>query len=59
MEDIDAAFTHGISRKLPGNETGEESKDAKPETPTGSRISLSGLLNALDVSVCMSVLHRN
>ena len=52
MEDIDAAFHHTLSRDLPGEgETtgGVESppKSAAPQDRS-SRISLSGLLNALD-----------
>lgn len=52
MEDIDAAFHQTISRDLP--DEGEEAEDTKPSKPSGnpqercSRISLSGLLNALD-----------
>jgi len=55
MEDIDAAFHHTLSRNL--LDEGEESEEPKvPTNPTGpgtapdrtSRISLSGLLNALD-----------
>ena len=52
MEDIDAAFHHTLNRDLPGE--GEESKETKhangPATPQdrSSRVSLSGLLNALD-----------
>ena len=52
MEDIDAAFHQTISRDLPGE--GQEAEDTKPPNPSGtpqercSRISLSGLLNALD-----------
>lgn len=49
MEDIDAAFHHGVSRNL------EENKDKKEDASgpvsagtSGSRLSLSGLLNALD-----------
>jgi mitochondrial chaperone BCS1 len=53
MEDIDAAFHQTLSRELPGE--GEESEQTNSLTPpvaaqerTTSRISLSGLLNALD-----------
>ena len=52
MEDIDAAFHHTLTRDLPGEgETPEETKG--PNVPTvpqerSSRLSLSGLLNALD-----------
>ncbi|KAF5381751.1 hypothetical protein D9615_005443 [Tricholomella constricta] len=57
MEDIDAAFTHGVSRENP-SESGEEDAEAKKANPGGqtvaapttttSKLSLSGLLNALD-----------
>lgn len=52
MEDIDAAFHQTINRDLPGE--GGETEDTKLSNPSGnpqercSRISLSGLLNALD-----------
>jgi len=53
MEDIDAAFHHTLKRDLP--DEGEESDETKrskepPAAPQerSSRISLSGLLNALD-----------
>ena len=54
MEDIDAAFHHTLSRDL--LDEGEEPEEAKGPNPNGpgapqdrsSRISLSGLLNALD-----------
>ena len=55
MEDIDAAFHHGLSRESPTTST--PSPDAPdnhgapqpgPPVPTGNRVSLSGLLNALD-----------
>jgi len=52
MEDIDAAFHHTLSRDLPGE--GEEAKEAKKSNGSASpqdrssRVSLSGLLNALD-----------
>ncbi|GLB41025.1 putative AAA ATPase family protein [Lyophyllum shimeji] len=54
MEDIDAAFTHGVSRGgLPGSGQEEEpsktsASQAGPPGPTTSKLSLSGLLNALD-----------
>ncbi|KAG6833139.1 hypothetical protein H0H87_010853 [Tephrocybe sp. NHM501043] len=60
MEDIDAAFTHGVSRGgMSDNDDNieSESKNSKsgqpppsnaPPAPTPSRLSLSGLLNALD-----------
>jgi len=51
MEDVDAAFHHGISRNLEpaGNEkrAGSEGDGAGKEA-AASRVSLSGLLNALD-----------
>lgn len=51
MEDIDAAFHHGITRNLetPADEkpAGSEGDNAGKEN-TASRVSLSGLLNALD-----------
>ncbi|ESK85466.1 mitochondrial chaperone bcs1 [Moniliophthora roreri MCA 2997] len=53
MEDIDAAFTHGLSRDAPAVESSPGSQ--KPSTPGGpqappttNKLSLSGLLNALD-----------
>ncbi|KAF8066757.1 P-loop containing nucleoside triphosphate hydrolase protein [Lyophyllum atratum] len=54
MEDIDAAFTHGVSRGgLSTEDDAEGSKaSATPAVtapvPTSSKLSLSGLLNALD-----------
>ncbi|KIJ20980.1 hypothetical protein PAXINDRAFT_165785 [Paxillus involutus ATCC 200175] len=56
MEDIDAAFHHGISREStpppssPGSPEPQQvdGPQAGPPAPTGSRVSLSGLLNALD-----------
>ncbi|EPS95295.1 hypothetical protein FOMPIDRAFT_1132740 [Fomitopsis schrenkii] len=59
MEDIDAAFTTGITRDLPSDaqprRDGDDSKEDSPgrhEDPArsdaGSRVTLSGLLNALD-----------
>jgi chaperone BCS1 len=53
MEDIDAAFHHSISRTPENSETlkkaiaGDKSGPAPPSTDT-PKISLSGLLNALD-----------
>jgi len=52
MEDIDAAFHHTLSRDLPGEGGGSE-ETKKPNGPAvpqdrSSRVSLSGLLNALD-----------
>ena len=56
MEDIDAAFHHGLTRELDDDEkeemTDEEHEREKEKTaspsPPLSRITLSGLLNALD-----------
>ncbi|KAK1218792.1 hypothetical protein PQX77_018502 [Marasmius sp. AFHP31] len=61
MEDIDAAFTHGLTRELDEeekrlgdkeDEDEDEKKDKEKEeakvTSPSSRVSLSGLLNALD-----------
>ncbi|KAJ8077739.1 hypothetical protein PM082_002172 [Marasmius tenuissimus] len=62
MEDIDAAFTHGLTRETDeeekrlgdkeDEEEDDEKKDKKKEeakvTSPSSRVSLSGLLNALD-----------
>ena len=52
MEDIDAAFHHTLSRDLPGEgEAPEEAESLnRPTAPRdrSSRVSLSGLLNALD-----------
>lgn len=56
MEDIDAAFTRGISRgkdeESSGGDEGEGSsagpKPAGPKEAPASRVTLSGLLNALD-----------
>jgi chaperone BCS1 len=57
MEDIDAAFHHGLTREsAPASstqtiDTPEQHPDgqyAGPPIPTGNRVSLSGLLNALD-----------
>ncbi|KAG6831542.1 hypothetical protein H0H92_009461 [Tricholoma furcatifolium] len=54
MEDIDAAFTHGVTRNLDEENNDPKKANAPPppagsaSTPTPSRLSLSGLLNALD-----------
>ena len=52
MEDIDAAFHHTLNRDLPGEgkESEETRKPSGPGNPLdrSSKISLSGLLNALD-----------
>ena len=53
MEDIDAAFHHTLSRDLPGEGERESDKIERPNGPAvpqerSSRVSLSGLLNALD-----------
>ncbi|KAF8066756.1 hypothetical protein FPV67DRAFT_1768131 [Lyophyllum atratum] len=55
MEDIDAAFTHGVSRgglltrnDAEGRNATTTQTAAAPVPPTTSRLSLSGLLNALD-----------
>lgn len=54
MEDIDAAFTHGISRDAededgtPGTSKERERAAAAGPSPAVSRVTLSGLLNALD-----------
>ncbi|KAG6911034.1 hypothetical protein DXG01_005450 [Tephrocybe rancida] len=59
MEDIDAAFTHGVSRggmterdddenAKKTNTPGGQPPPGTPPPPTSSRLSLSGLLNALD-----------
>lgn len=51
MEDIDAAFHHGITRNLEAdgdeNKTKPDGENAGKET-SASRVTLSGLLNALD-----------
>ncbi|KAF8420910.1 BCS1 N terminal-domain-containing protein [Boletus edulis BED1] len=50
MEDIDAAFYHGLNRETPhasSVETSDDDLDSDRPQPTG-RVSLSGLLNALD-----------
>ncbi|KAK7062605.1 hypothetical protein VNI00_000093 [Paramarasmius palmivorus] len=50
MEDIDAAFTHGLTRE-PEDDKGEDSGDEKksgPKSGPGSGTGASGLLNALD-----------
>lgn len=52
MEDIDAAFHHGLNRNLspsPRQQSTEtESSPSQNTTDTVSRVTLSGLLNALD-----------
>ena len=57
MEDVDAAFRHGITRNLDNDRSSNSSDDGKAEADKkkaalpeggGSRITLSGLLNALD-----------
>ena len=52
MEDIDAAFHHTLSRDLPGEGEAPGATDGTPRPAApqdrSSRISLSGLLNALD-----------
>ncbi|KAG8221043.1 P-loop containing nucleoside triphosphate hydrolase protein [Butyriboletus roseoflavus] len=57
MEDIDAAFHHGLSREFPqapstqtsdNPEQQQDMHNTGPPAPTGNRVSLSGLLNALD-----------
>ncbi|KAF9224043.1 P-loop containing nucleoside triphosphate hydrolase protein [Gyrodon lividus] len=56
MEDIDAAFHHGLNRestKPPSSQSPPEPENSDgpktgPLAPTGNRITLSGLLNALD-----------
>ncbi|KAF7377651.1 Mitochondrial chaperone BCS1 [Mycena sanguinolenta] len=55
MEDIDAAFTSGLNRETStaaiesqDNNAGKPTPPGAPPPPTTSRLSLSGLLNALD-----------
>ncbi|KAF9004477.1 P-loop containing nucleoside triphosphate hydrolase protein [Hymenopellis radicata] len=53
LEDLDAAFTRGVSRDekstgAPTAATSEEKDKAKAEATDGSTLSLSGLLNSLD-----------
>ncbi|KAJ6466891.1 P-loop containing nucleoside triphosphate hydrolase protein [Mycena sanguinolenta] len=55
MEDIDAAFTSGLNRETSAaavesqdNNAGKPTPPGAPPPPTTSRLSLSGLLNALD-----------
>ncbi|KAJ6551421.1 P-loop containing nucleoside triphosphate hydrolase protein [Mycena capillaripes] len=54
MEDIDAAFTSGLNRDAAAATVESQDNNAKPvpgapaPPPTTSRLSLSGLLNALD-----------
>ncbi|KAJ7698037.1 P-loop containing nucleoside triphosphate hydrolase protein [Mycena rosella] len=46
MEDIDAAFTHSLNRDA--EPAGDDAAPGAPPTAPTSRLSLSGLLNALD-----------
>ena len=53
LEDLDAAFTRGVSRDenstgAPTAQTAEEKEKAKTEANDGSTLSLGGLLNSLD-----------
>lgn len=50
LEDLDAAFTRGISRdeKSTGAPTVKDKDTAAAEANDGSTLSLSGLLNSLD-----------
>jgi chaperone BCS1 len=51
MEDIDAAFHHGITRNLEADgdkKTAKSDGDNAGKETSASRVSLSGLLNALD-----------
>lgn len=48
MEDIDAAFHQNINRNLDNEGKDEQNASAGPTATITSRISLSGLLNALD-----------
>lgn len=52
MEDIDAAFHHGLNREpTQTSDDPQQNPDLQrtgPPAPTGNRVSLSGLLNALD-----------
>ncbi|KAJ7176660.1 P-loop containing nucleoside triphosphate hydrolase protein [Mycena filopes] len=52
MEDIDAAFTSGVNRDVAAVESQDNAAGKQvpgtPPAPTASRLSLSGLLNALD-----------
>ncbi|KAG9313108.1 P-loop containing nucleoside triphosphate hydrolase protein [Chiua virens] len=55
MEDIDAAFHHGLNRESPhtsstqtSNDPDQQQESKGPPVPGGNRVSLSGLLNALD-----------
>ena len=54
MEDIDAAFHHGLSREtqnVPSTQSSDDPNELPinaPPVPSGNRVSLSGLLNALD-----------
>ncbi|TFY58608.1 hypothetical protein EVJ58_g6324 [Rhodofomes roseus] len=54
MEDVDAAFSKGITRSLPRSDDSEGDAGATEKPPlmelqdAGARVTLSGLLNALD-----------
>ncbi|KAH9919128.1 P-loop containing nucleoside triphosphate hydrolase protein [Fomitopsis serialis] len=57
MEDVDAAFTRGVTRDFSsasgpvsasGKKPDEEGDELKPNEEAASRVTLSGLLNALD-----------
>ncbi|KAF8553577.1 P-loop containing nucleoside triphosphate hydrolase protein [Imleria badia] len=52
MEDIDAAFHHGLNREPPQTsddpQQNPDMQQTGPPAPSGNRVSLSGLLNALD-----------
>ena len=50
LEDLDAAFTRGVSRDAnsTGAPTVKDEKAAAAEANDGSTLSLSGLLNSLD-----------
>ena len=53
LEDLDAAFTRGISRDenstgAPTKATAQTLKEKKEEEDSASTLSLSGLLNSLD-----------
>jgi len=48
LEDLDAAFTRGISRDSTSTGAPTAPTKAAAETNDGSTLSLSGLLNSLD-----------
>jgi len=50
LEDLDAAFTRGVSRdeKSTGAPTVKDKAETAAEANDGSTLSLSGLLNSLD-----------